>query len=141
MQRWLTTILAIWPFLVIPGSGPAPQKCSPLSLRPGNYTFTLHVEGQRLNRVYDLHVPAGVSRGDPMPLVVDIHAFTRNKEDQARRSGFKSLADANGFLVAYPQGINNQWNAGDAIMLGDPDIDDVAFIRAVVADVARRVRI
>jgi poly(3-hydroxybutyrate) depolymerase len=139
MQKWLAAILAICSLMATPVSGLVQQNCPPNSLGPGDYTFTLQSGG--LTRSYDLHVPNGVSSATPASLIVDIHGFTQTKEDQARRSDFKSLSNANGFLVAYPQGINNQWNAGDAIFLGDPNINDVAFIRALVADVARRVRI
>ena len=139
MRKWLATALVIWSLSAIPALGLVQQTCPPNQLRAGDYTFTIQVDG--LNRTYDLHVPTGISATSPPPLIVDIHGFTQTKEDQARRSDFKSLSNTNGFLVAYPQGINNQWYAGDAIFLGDPDIDDVGFIRSLVANVASKVRI
>ena len=45
-----------------------------------------------------------------------------------------AVSDTEGFLVAYPDGWDNAWNAN--ICCGNGDIDDVGFIRAVVAAVA-----
>ena len=139
MRKWLASLSIICSLSASPASGLVQQSCPPNLLGPGDYTFTVLSGG--LSRAYDLHVPNGIKSASPPPLVVDIHGFTQTKEDQARRSDFKSLSDTNGFLVAYPQGIDNQWNAGDAIFLGNPNINDVAFIRALVADVAGKVRI
>jgi poly(3-hydroxybutyrate) depolymerase len=139
MRKWLATILVVCSLSASPASGLVQQSCPPNQLGPGDYTFSVLSGG--LSRAYDLHVPNGISSASPRPLVIDIHGFTQTKEDQARRTDFKSLSDSNGFIVAYPQGIDNQWNAGDAIFLGNPNIDDVAFMRALVADVAGKVRI
>ena len=138
MRKHLMIMLIVGSFLTTPAAGLVRQ--SPTNpLGPGDYTFTIQSGG--LTRAYDLHIPGNVSRTNPVPLVVDIHPYTATKEFQAQQSDFKTLSNANGFVVAYPQGINNQWNAGDAIFLGDPRINDVAFIRAMVAEISSRVRI
>lgn len=139
MQKLVSVFFWISLTVAMTSNGLGQQTCPANSLRPGDYTLTLQVDGR--NRQYDLHIPAGVSSANAVPLVVDIHGFTSNKSQQAQLSQFKTLSNANGFVVAYPQGINDQWNAGDAIFLGDPAINDVGFIRAMVADIARRVRI
>ena len=49
--------------------------------------------------------------------------------------GWDEQADAAGFLVAYPDGVDRAWNAGGGCC-GAPardDVDDVGFIKAVVA--------
>ena len=65
-----------------------------------------------------------------MPLVVDFHGAGSSMDQQAVYSGFDPLADAEGFVVATPNGIDaavRQWR-----FLGAPD--DIDFAKAVVAD-------
>jgi polyhydroxybutyrate depolymerase len=84
-------------------------------------------------RSYLLHVATGYDGHAPVPLVVDLHGLGSNAIQQASISGMARVADANGFVVAYPDGVNGAWNAG--ICCGNAGIDDVGFIRAVVAKV------
>ena len=89
-----------------------------------------------LNRSYTVYAPAGYD-GSERPLVIDIHGYTGTGSQQAGFSGFKSLADSEGFLVAWPEGSSNAWNAG--ICCGTPQsqgVDDVGFIREVVARIS-----
>jgi polyhydroxybutyrate depolymerase len=85
-------------------------------------------------RVYTVHAPPGHPAASPTPLVVDLHGFTSTKEQEQALSGWQAQADAKGFLVAYPDGLDNSWNAG--VCCGSAaanDVDDVGFIRAMVA--------
>jgi len=66
--------------------------------------------------------------------VVDLHGLDSNANQQRGISGMLAVSDTEGFLVAYPDGWENAWNAN--ICCGNGDIDDVGFIRAVVAAVA-----
>ena len=57
---------------------------------------------------------------------------------------FEELADRDGFLVAYPQGVGNSWNDGRVDLRSEASrrgIDDVAFIRALIEALSRRERI
>jgi poly(3-hydroxybutyrate) depolymerase len=49
-------------------------------------------------------------------------------------SGFKQVADAEGFLVAYPDGIDSAWNIGPCCTFSR-DVDDVAFARAIIKQI------
>jgi polyhydroxybutyrate depolymerase len=97
---------------------------------------TISFEGRE--RSYRLYLPAG-GNAQGRPLVVALHggmSTGRGIEDQ---TGFDSLADRYGFAVAYPDGIGRGWNAGTCC--GSPmkeKVDDVGFVRAVIADVKRR---
>src|SRR5690606_32636854 len=75
-------------------------------------------------------VPPGWTAAVPVPVVVDIHGWSSNAAQQQTLSGLQAVSDREGFLVVWPQGINNAWNAG--MCCGNPDVDDVAFIRLVV---------
>ncbi len=128
-------------------------------LSPGDHlNSTLEVDGE--TRLYDVHVPPGYDGSSPVPLVLDLHSRPGNKTLQATISGFKPLSDAEGFIVAYPQGlfgdpndpeastgqlfvdpietIGPGWNAGEgccnpAAIAG---VDDVGFLLALVNTIA-----
>ena len=67
-----------------------------------------------------VHIPSGYSSAAPVPLIVNFHGDGSTGKEQEALSGMSALADREGFLVAYPNGINQQWNT-DAGPAGAPD--------------------
>ncbi|RUP13857.1 MAG: PHB depolymerase family esterase [Methylobacterium sp.] len=53
------------------------------------------------SRAYDMFVPSGYA-GTPLPLVVMLHGCSQTSRDFAIGTGMDALAEAQGFLVAYP---------------------------------------
>jgi len=96
---------------------------------------TISWEG--LSRTYLLHRPAGLAPGLRPPLVVVLHGASVSAEQTERFYHWDPLADANGFAVAYPQGLGNAWNAGSCCG-GAPGrgSDDIGFIDSVITDAA-----
>lgn len=92
-------------------------------------------------RTYRLYVPTKVAAD--APLLVALHGGTGNGDQFARASGYDGLAEANGFVVVYPEGIataigprNLVWNAGGCCAIAQREnVDDVAFLRAVIDQV------
>ncbi|HEY2629644.1 MAG TPA: PHB depolymerase family esterase [Usitatibacter sp.] len=94
-------------------------------------------------RTYRLHVPAGAP-STPLALVVVFHGGGGNARNAARMSGMDAKADKEKFIVVYPNGSGpmsgafltwNTWQCcGYAL---DNHVDDIAFIRAMVEDIAR----
>ena len=113
-------------------SGGATVGCSARPLEPGEYLgFEVEVDG--VTRNYNLYVPAGYDGSSPTPLVFNFHGFGSNAAQQSFFSDFNVEADERGLIVAYPNGIENSWNAGACC--GDaPDagVDEVAFVRAML---------
>ncbi|HWB80859.1 MAG TPA: PHB depolymerase family esterase [Nannocystaceae bacterium] len=90
-------------------------------------------------RTYNLYVPMGFTGEAPLPLVLNFHGFTSNAAQQQAFSLFDATADSRGLAVAYPEGLNNSWNAGACCgVSADTDVDDVGFVLAVVADIQTR---
>jgi len=85
-------------------------------------------------RSYRVHVPPAWTAASQAAVVFDIHGWTSNAAQQQALSGMRAMSDQQGFLVVWPQGLNNQWNAGTCC--GNPGLDDVGFLRAVVDAVA-----
>ena len=54
-------------------------------------------------RVYTLYVPSGYSSSRPAPLVLMLHGCTQDPDQFATGTRMNAVAEANGFLVAYPQ--------------------------------------
>jgi polyhydroxybutyrate depolymerase len=117
-------------------ASPAGADCLGNTLVPGT-TTTFATSFGGLPRSYDVHVPASYTGFAPVPLVLDLHGFTSNAFEQRSVSGFLARSDQEGFLVVYPQGTDNSWNAfgccGNAFTL---NVDDVGFLRAVVQEVS-----
>lgn len=95
-----------------------------------------------LERNYILHIPASVNFKNPVPLVLVFHGGAGNAENAIRMTDFNQMADANGFIVAYPNGTGRledkilTWNGGGCCGFAqNNNIDDVGFVRALVADV------
>ena len=87
-------------------------------------------------RCWDIYVPAGLKGSTP--LVIDLHGWTESPSGQRAISGFEALADSEGFIVVWPYGLCNSWNSGKACCppASEDDIDDVGFIRKLVARVS-----
>jgi polyhydroxybutyrate depolymerase len=117
---------------------PQVVTCPATALEPGDSSASLMHDG--VARTFLIHVPSGYDNSTAVSLVLNFHGATSNAEQQ--RSLFSQMdatADAKGFIVVYPQGIGDSWNAGaccgDAQSQG---VDDVGFARALVEYMAAR---
>lgn len=87
-----------------------------------------------LLRSYLLYVPESYDGSEPVPLVVALHRFSEDGKDMARMTGFNTLAERHGFIVAYPNAVMRCFNG-----FGWFDYpDDVAFILDTVDEIAHR---
>jgi polyhydroxybutyrate depolymerase len=86
-----------------------------------------------VERTYLLHAPPPFHTADRAPLVLVLHGGTGNAGRVERRYHWDSLSDRDGFFVAYPQGVRDQWNAA----LDPGGVDDVAFLRALIDHLLR----
>jgi polyhydroxybutyrate depolymerase len=110
-----------------------PTSCVGKMTQPADSTWTLMVGS--LSRTANVHVPAGYDPQTPTPVVIDMHGRLGNATDEPPLSLSTPKADAEGFIVVYPQawGSPTSWNAGGCC---DPantnNIDDVGFIHALI---------
>lgn len=82
-----------------------------------------------LQRTFYLHVPPGTPTG----LVVNLHAAGQNGGQHAALTHYDSVADAHGYVVVYPDGIDYSWADGRGASVPDrTGVDDVGFIAALV---------
>jgi polyhydroxybutyrate depolymerase len=111
--------------------------------RPGR-TRSITVGGRR--RRYYVHVPPGHDPEAPAPVVLALHGATMNGPMMAWFTGLNATADEAGFLAVYPDGTGRRgsyfWNGGpDTGPAAEDRVDDVAFVRAVLDDLARTDRV
>lgn len=107
--------------------------------RPKPVTGSLTWDG--LKRTYVIHVPASSDKSRPMPLVIALHGGggTGKKMERLTRGGFNRLSDREGFVVVYPDGIEEHWNDGREKVkyrAHREKIDDVGFLSALIDHLA-----
>lgn len=82
------------------------------------------------DRSYWFFAPAAAETDTPLPLVIALHRFTEDGAAMARLTGFNAVAEREGFIVAYPNGLGRRFNTDEG------GVDDVAFVLAVIDDLA-----
>lgn len=92
------------------------------------------------HRTYIIHVPKSYHRNAPVPLVILLHGHGSRAETFERLTGMSDKADTKGFIVVYPQalGAPSVWHTG---VDGSASIDDLAFIRTLIAELRTRYQI
>lgn len=87
------------------------------------YSFTF----DGIERTYRVHLPGNYDENQDYPLVINMHGLGSNSFEQEFYSEFDQVADTAGIVIAYPDGVNNQWN-----IFQDTGVDDVGFISALI---------
>jgi polyhydroxybutyrate depolymerase len=93
-------------------------------------------------RPYESSAPRDYDGRDALPLIVALHGRGSTGPAFVERLGLLQGVDAHRVLLAYPTGETILGASGWAAMSGIPGMpDDVAYLRAVIADMASRYRI
>ena len=91
-----------------------------------------------LNRKYILYKPKNFSEN--APLVMILHGYTSNNNNILTYSKMNTIADQNGFMVCYPQGLitpltgQTHWNAN----LQMSDVNDIEFLSDLASTVQQQ---
>ena len=121
-----------WPLLLVPFTVACAGACGPRAAH-------IDLAHDGLDRHYLLYSPSSWDGVEQLPVVVALHGGGGTARGLQRFTGFNELAEADGFHVAYPNGVDNAWNDGRTEVRGrDLSIDDLGFIDAVVDDVTDR---
>lgn len=103
-------------------------------------TYSLQWAGQK--RSFILYEPRKGTAGAPLPLLLALHGGggTARGVITLTKGRFNELADREGFLVAYPDGIDKHWNdqrSQDIDRAHNEKIDDAGFLLEIVNLLAR----
>ncbi len=100
-------------------------------------TATGSIRWGGLERSYRIHVPSSHGKTGRSPLVIALHGGggTGERMERLTLGGLNRLADRDGFVVVYPDGIEKHWNDGREKVryrAHREKIDDVGFISALI---------
>src|SRR5262245_7308993 len=95
-------------------------------------------------RTYRVYVPQRLH--DPAPLVFVLHGGGGSGANMElmTRQGFNRMADRDGALVVYPDGVGRNWNDGRSGLRSqamEENVDDVGFFRTLVRNLSARYRV
>lgn len=106
------------------------------------------LEHDGVKRRYVVYMPTDkAGTAAPLPVVLNFHGGGGHAETQMHTSGMNRVAERHGFMAVYPDGTSAggrllTWNAGRCCAYAARrKVDDVGFVRRVVADLARHYRI
>ncbi len=111
------------------------------AVAPTGQRINSSIEADGVERTYHLYVPSDLPKG-PVPLLVGLHGGLGSGTQFEANTDFDGLAQANGFIVVYPDGTPIRsgsarlvWNAGGCCGVADAaneNVNDVGFITALI---------
>jgi polyhydroxybutyrate depolymerase len=118
------------------GTATSSETCPSATLKAGDTSRTIQVGA--LKRSYVLHVPETYDSNRPSPLIVDFHGIGGTGWGQLASSTYPVVTDADGIILAFPNGMTGPigagWNMGPCCVA---DVDDLGFAKALVEDVKK----
>lgn len=102
-------------------------------------SYEMEIDGER--RFYDVRLPIGYLPEKSYPLLIVLHGGGSSSSRVEHVLGLRECAEARGYIVAYPEGVDNFWNdgrGGTHSRAARDDLDDVAFLSAMVDAIAAR---
>ena len=89
-------------------------------------------------REYQLYIPSSYSENYLSPIMFNFHGGNGTSQEQIEISDMRNLADANNFIIVYPQAIADPTDDGSLnwIFKGDSDHDDIYFIDAIISELS-----
>lgn len=116
------------------GPSESPPSCRTPAFPTGDSKQTVQVGSS--SRSFVLHVPSSFDGTKPVPLIVDLHGLGSSGMNELQSSPYPAVTDPEGVVIAFPDGLKgplgSAWNVGPCCVA---DVDDVGFIRALIAQV------
>jgi polyhydroxybutyrate depolymerase len=102
------------------------------------FAVSFHVKSQTLqsinhngvNRVYFCYTPSDYSPSQSLPLLIVLHGLTQTGGGVMDITNFNAIAEQEKFIVVYPSGLNNAWNANMNVSVSTAD--DKGFLEALI---------
>lgn len=84
-----------------------------------------------VDRVYFYYVPTDYTASQSLPLLVVLHGLTQTGGGVMDITNFNAIAEQEKFIVVYPSGLNNAWNANMNVSVSSAD--DKGFLEQLIA--------
>jgi polyhydroxybutyrate depolymerase len=81
-----------------------------------------------VTRNYRLYVPTGYTGRSPVALVINFHGWGATSQQEEGLSGMSAKAEQEGFIVVYPDGLDQAWND----VPGSAGSNDLDFVKALI---------
>jgi polyhydroxybutyrate depolymerase len=92
---------------------------------------TRFVKANDTIRQFTLYASSKINETEKVPLLLNFHGYGMTAIEHMLYTKTNELAENEGFIVVYPQGINNDWNVGFEQDY-DTGTNDVAFIKVLI---------
>ncbi len=97
----------------------------------GDERFSVTVDGKKRN--FLVHIPTHYKPDRPTPMVLVFHGGLGTGKNIKKQSRMDEVADREGFLGVYPDGLFRTWNAGGCCEEAmRRNIKDVAFVSTII---------
>lgn len=148
---WGTGLSMAWCLFACAPMQHASPDCPASDTDPGRHTIPLEVDGTQ--RAYVIHVPEDYTPAQRWPVVVMFHGGGGDAAAAIRSTGWDREAEDEGFLAVFPQGTASAqsrrgirgdtrfWNDGsnrESIAAARDNVDDIAFVTRLLADLESR---
>jgi polyhydroxybutyrate depolymerase len=81
-------------------------------------------------RTYTYYKPSSWTFASQLPLLIVLHGLTQTGGGVMDITQFNQIAESNNFIVCYPSGINNAWNANMNVNVSNAD--DKGFLESLI---------
>ena len=103
----------------------------------------IEVEGE--TREYLIHIPNSYDTTKSVPIMLNFHGFGGSASDYMQEADMRSLAEADTFILIYPQGsyLNgfSHWNACPIGGDNKSDADDFSFVEDIIDEISSQYNI
>jgi polyhydroxybutyrate depolymerase len=130
---WVGVIVVALSLSACSGAAHTPLALHPRPPIPGGLVPGQLVSGG-MTRSYLLYAPPGLEHDRPVPLVLVLSGGGDTDSDMVQITQFDPVAQSEKFLVAYPEGFEESWDAGFCCAGAfTHHVDDVAFLQALIS--------
>jgi polyhydroxybutyrate depolymerase len=115
------------------GGATTPSSCSGKTATSSDTSWTIMSGG--MSRTVEVHIPKSYDPTKPTALVINFHGYTSNGMQQELITGMSTKADAENFVVLYPEGTGSptSFNAGSCCgTAASGNVDDIGFTRDII---------
>ena len=109
----------------------------------GTLLRRIEVEGE--TREYLIHIPNSYDTTKSVPIMLNFHGFGGSASDYMQEADMRSLAEADTFILIYPQGsyLNgfSHWNACPIGGDNKSDADDFGFVEDIIDEISSQYNI